>query len=392
MSSEQPTAPDGTIVIDRVTKAFKDVVAVNDVSFQIRGGSFFSMLGPSGCGKTTTLRMIAGFETPDRGRILLQGRDVTWVPPAKRNVNMVFQNYGLFPHMSVIENIAFGPKIKKWSREETRRRVHEVIHTVRLDDLEDRRPAQLSGGQQQRVALARALVNQPAALLLDEPLGALDLKLRKEMQLELKALQARTGTTFIYVTHDQEEAMTMSDTIAVMSAGVVEQLATPRELYQRPASAFVAGFIGTSNLITLRVDRTADGLLVMDLGDGEHILAVDPGGPPQAERTITVRPEWIKFAGDEVGVLDRMTVATATIADVVYLGSVTQLIVELRTGERLTVHRLNDEVGGREPRPGDRVELHWAAEHSFVIGGAGGDERAGDPAGPVPTNEPATAG
>ena len=392
MASDRSTSAEGTIVIDRVTKAFQDVVAVNDVSFQIPGGSFFSMLGPSGCGKTTTLRMIAGFETPDRGRILLQGRDVTWVPPAKRNVNMVFQNYGLFPHMSVFENIAFGPKIKKWSREDTRRRVLDVIHTVRLDDLQDRRPAQLSGGQQQRVALARALVNQPAALLLDEPLGALDLKLRKEMQLELKALQARTGTTFIYVTHDQEEAMTMSDTIAVMNAGVVEQLATPRELYQRPASAFVAGFIGTSNLITLRVDRVADGLLVMDLGDGEHILAVDPGDAPQAERTITVRPEWIKFEEDEAGGRERMTVATATIADVVYLGSVTQLIVELRTGERLTVHRLNDDVGGREPRPGDRVELSWAPEHSFVIGATGLPTSGDDAAGAEPRNEPATAG
>ena len=210
-----------------VTKRFGDVVAVNDVSITIPGGEFFSMLGPSGCGKTTTLRMIAGFEAPDAGRIVLQGADVTHVPPPKRNVNMVFQAYGLFPHMTVGENIAFGPKIKKWSREETRERVAEAIRTVRLDGFEDRRPGQLSGGQQQRVALARALVNRPAALLLDEPLGALDLKLRKEMQLELKDLQQRTGTTFVYVTHDQEEAMTMSDRIAVMNGGVVEQLATP---------------------------------------------------------------------------------------------------------------------------------------------------------------------
>ena len=218
--------------------AFDDVVAVDDVSLTIPGGEFFSMLGPSGCGKTTTLRMIAGFETPDAGRILLQGDDVTHVPPAKRNVNMVFQAYGLFPHMTVAENIAFGPKIKKLGAGRDRRRAcAEVIRTVQLDGLEDRRPNQLSGGQQQRVALARALVNRPAALLLDEPLGALDLKLRKEMQLELKDLQQRTGTTFVYVTHDQEEAMTMSDRIAVMNGGVVEQLATPRELYQRPASA-----------------------------------------------------------------------------------------------------------------------------------------------------------
>ena len=267
MSAIDPTpstAPthEGEIVVDGVTKQFEDVVAVNDVSITIPGAEFFSMLGPSGCGKTTTLRMIAGFETPDAGRILLQGNDVTHVPPAKRNVNMVFQAYGLFPHMTVAENIAFGPKIKKLGRSEIASRLQDVIRTVQLDGLEDRRPNQLSGGQQQRVALARALVNRPAALLLDEPLGALDLKLRKEMQLELKDLQQRTGTTFVYVTHDQEEAMTMSDRIAVMNGGVVEQLATPRELYQRPASAFVAGFIGTSNLIELRIDRRDDVVLV----------------------------------------------------------------------------------------------------------------------------------
>jgi spermidine/putrescine transport system ATP-binding protein len=365
----------GEIVVEACTKRFGDVTAVDAVTLEIPGGEFFSMLGPSGCGKTTTLRMIAGFEMPDEGRILLQGRDVTNVPPAKRHVNMVFQAYGLFPHMTVAQNIAFGPKIQRLGREETATRLAEVIRTVQLEGMEDRRPGQLSGGQQQRVALARALVNRPAALLLDEPLGALDLKLRKEMQLELKELQQRTGTTFVYVTHDQEEAMTMSDRIAVMNLGVVEQLATPRELYQRPASPFVAGFIGVSNLITLRVDRREDGLLAMDLGDGQRILAVDPGDGG-AERTITVRPEWIKLASGEAG--PRASHVGGVVADVVYLGSVTQLIVELRTGERLTVHRLNDEVGAQEPRPGDTVTLHWAAEHSYVIGAAaerGTDER-----------------
>ena len=359
----------GEILVEAVTKRFGDVVAVNDVSITIPGGEFFSMLGPSGCGKTTTLRMIAGFEAPDAGRIVLQGADVTHVPPPKRNVNMVFQAYGLFPHMTVGENVAFGPKIKKWSREETRERVAEAIRTVRLDGFEDRRPGQLSGGQQQRVALARALVNRPAALLLDEPLGALDLKLRKEMQLELKDLQQRTGTTFVYVTHDQEEAMTMSDRIAVMNGGVVEQLATPKELYQRPASAFVAGFIGTSNLIELRVDRRDDGLLTMDLGDGQRILAVAPEGA-SGDATITVRPEWIKLSTGEVG--DRACHVGGTVVDVVYLGSVTQMIVLLPTGERLTVHRLNDEVGADEPRPGQQVMLHWAAEHSYVVGSEAG--------------------
>jgi spermidine/putrescine transport system ATP-binding protein len=370
------------IVLDRVTRSFGDVVAVNGASFSIHAGEFFSMLGPSGCGKTTTLRMIAGFETPDAGRILLEGQDVSHVPPARRNVNMVFQAYGLFPHMTVVENIAFGPKIKKLSREETGARVTEVIRTVQLEGMEDRRPGQLSGGQQQRVALARALVNRPAALLLDEPLGALDLKLRKEMQLELKDLQQRTGTTFVYVTHDQEEAMTMSDRIAVMNGGVVEQLATPRELYQRPASAFVAGFIGTSNLVTMRVDRREAGLLVMDLGEGQRILAVDPGGDAHAECTITVRPEWIRLAGEDVGARERASHVGGTVTDVVYLGSVTQMIVILRTGERLTVHRLNDEVGAVEPRPGERVILHWDAAHSYVIGTA----EPGSPDGAEPVN------
>jgi spermidine/putrescine transport system ATP-binding protein len=373
----QSREPDraGEILVDGVTKRFDDVTAVDDVSITIPGGEFFSMLGPSGCGKTTTLRMIAGFETPDEGRILLQGGDVTAVPPARRNVNMVFQAYGLFPHMTVAENIAFGPKIKKLGRAEIASRLADVVKTVRLDGLEDRRPNQLSGGQQQRVALARALVNQPAALLLDEPLGALDLKLRKEMQLELKELQQRTGTTFVYVTHDQEEAMTMSDRIAVMNGGVVEQLATPRELYQRPATAFVAGFIGTSNLIQLRVDRRADAMLAMELGDGERILAVDPGGSTLAEHaTITVRPEWIKLANGAAE--DRASYVGGTVIDVVYLGSITQLIVVLRTGERLTVHRLNDEVGAIDPRPGEPVMLRWAADHSYIVGSTTSDPTA----------------
>jgi spermidine/putrescine transport system ATP-binding protein len=379
-----PASHEGEIVVDAVTKRFDDVTAVDAVSITIPGGEFFSMLGPSGCGKTTTLRMIAGFETPDAGRILLQGGDVTSVPPAKRNVNMVFQAYGLFPHMTVAENIAFGPKIKKIPRAEIASRMNDVIHTVRLDGLEDRRPTQLSGGQQQRVALARALINRPAALLLDEPLGALDLKLRKEMQLELKELQQRTETTFVYVTHDQEEAMTMSDRIAVMNLGVVEQLATPRELYQRPASAFVAGFIGTSNLIDLRVDRTDAGLLAMDLGDGERILAVDPGsGHGDGRATITVRPEWIKLANGTAS--DRASYVGGTVIDVVYLGSITQLIVLLRTGERLTVHRLNDEIGAVEPRPGESVMLRWAAEHSYIVGSS----PAGEP-GAASAQTPAT--
>ncbi len=374
MSGLERAVPPGRhtdeIVIERVTKRFDDVIAVDDISIDIPGGEFFSLLGPSGCGKTTTLRMIAGFEAPDAGRILLGGGDVTHVPPAKRNVNMVFQAYGLFPHMSVGENVAFGPKIKKWSRAETQERVAEAIRTVQLEGYEDRRPGQLSGGQQQRVALARALVNRPAALLLDEPFGALDLKLRKEMQLELKDLQQRTGTTFVYVTHDQEEAMTMSDRIAVMNGGVVEQLASPRELYQHPATPFVAGFIGTSNLVSFRSDRREGGLLVMDLGEGQRILATAPGGSDGGlpDATITVRPEWIKLSAGHEDATESSV--GGTVVDVVYLGSVTQMIVLLGTGERLTVHRLNDELDADEPRPGEHVRLRWAAEHSYIVGSA----------------------
>src|SRR6188472_2470155 len=286
------------IALEGVTKRFgKAEAAVRDVSLEIGEGEFFSLLGPSGCGKTTTLRMIAGFEVPDEGRIVLQGTDVTTVFSNKRPVNMVFQQYALFPHMSIYDNVAFGLKVKRVPRKEHRGRVLEILRVVSLEGLENRRPAQLSGGQQQRVALARALVNQPAALLLDEPLGALDLKLRKEMQLELKRLQSETGTTFVYVTHDQEEALTMSDWIAVMNGGVVEQLAPPRELYERPATTFVAGFIGTSNLLTLRVDERDGDLAAMRLGDGERILA-RCDLPAGATTQITVRPEKIKL-GDE---------------------------------------------------------------------------------------------
>jgi spermidine/putrescine transport system ATP-binding protein len=354
---------DQGIDIVGVTKLFGDFKAVDDVSFTIRDGEFFTMLGPSGCGKTTTLRMIAGFEEPSHGQILLRGQDVTYVPPAKRNVNMVFQAYALFPHMSVWDNIAFGLQIKKVPKAEIGPRVEEAIATVRLGGFEKRKPGQLSGGQQQRVALARALVNRPAALLLDEPLGALDLKLRKELQLELKHLQTQTQTTFVYVTHDQEEALTMSDRIAVMKDGLVEQIATPRELYERPATPFVAGFIGVSNLIHFRVDRTEAGVAYMDLGEGERVTTSGAPGPGAFD--VTIRPERVKIAtGDSAPTATRVT---GIVKDVVYLGSMTQLIVELRTGEDLVVHRLNDE-GVTDPAVGDRIVLQWAADQAYVIG------------------------
>ena len=236
-----------SIVLDSVTRRFGELLAVDGVSLEIGAGEFFSLLGPSGCGKTTTLRMIAGFEEPDQGRVWLAGEDVTTVSPKRRNVNMVFQDYALFPHMSVADNVGFGLRLRRVDRDEIAARVGEMLAIVRLEGLAGRRPGELSGGQRQRVALGRALVNRPAALLLDEPLGALDLKLRREMQLELKRIQKSTATTFVYVTHDQEEALTMSDRIAVMDGGRVQQLADPRSLYERPDTAFVADFIGTSN-------------------------------------------------------------------------------------------------------------------------------------------------
>jgi spermidine/putrescine transport system ATP-binding protein len=350
------------IVLDRVSRSFGELRAVDDVSLEIGEGEFFSMLGPSGCGKTTTLRVIAGFEEPDAGRVLLAGEDVTLVPARRRNVNMVFQDYALFPHMSVFDNVEFGLRLKRVAREEARGRVAEMLSVVQLEGLGERRPAELSGGQRQRVALARALVNHPAALLLDEPLGALDLKLRREMQLELKRIQKTTGTTFVYVTHDQEEALTMSDRIAVMEGGVVQQLADPRTLYERPRTAFVAGFIGTSNSIRLDVSRRDGELAVMELGEGMRVVAADPGGSADSLR-ITVRPEKIRMGAHANGA---GSLIRGRVVEQIYLGSLSQTVVEIETGERLMVHELNDDETA-PPAPGDQVTLSWAERHSLVV-------------------------
>src|SRR5256884_6655038 len=260
------------IALEGVSKGFGKVAAVNDVSLSVAEGEFFSLLGRSGCGKTTSLRMIAGFEQPDAGRIVLQGEDVTNVRPNRRAVNMVFQHYALFPHMSVYDNVAFGLKVKRVPKDEHRQRVEEILRIVSLEGFEKRRARQLSGGQQQRVALARALVNRPAALLLDEPLGALDVKLRKQMQLELKRIQNELGTTFVYVTHDQEEALAMSDRIAVMNRGRVEQTGSPREIYEHPRTAFVADFIGSLNAFDLRIDELVGAYAVTRLGEDERVV------------------------------------------------------------------------------------------------------------------------
>src|SRR5438132_8670110 len=291
-------AADGSVAIalEGISKGFGETRAVQDVTVAIGEGEFFSLLGPSGCGKTTTLRMIAGFEVPDEGRIVLQGTDVTSGAPNHRPVNMVFQQYALFPHMSIYDNVAFGLKVKRVPRSEHRDRVQEMLRVVELVGLERRRARQLSGGQQQRVALARALVNRPAALLLDEPLGALDVKLRKQMQLELKRIQSELGTTFVYVTHDQEEALAMSDRIAVMNGGKVEQIGSPREIYEHPQTAFVADFIGSLNALAVDVGELVGGFALTRLGEHERIIVpVGDGVRPGDTLRIAVRPERIQI-------------------------------------------------------------------------------------------------
>ena len=354
------------IELERVTRRFEaDRAAVDDVSLRIAPGEFFSLLGPSGCGKTTSLRMIAGFEMPDAGRILIDGEDCTDIPAKQRAVHMVFQDYALFPHMTVAENVAFGLRLKKLPGAEVNERVASGLQSMQLEGLQGRRPAQLSGGQRQRVALARALVNRPAALLLDEPLGALDLKLRKEMQLELKAIQQRTETTFVYVTHDQEEALTMSDRIAVMSDGRVEQVASPKELYERPATRFVADFIGVSNTFSIKVDRRDSGTVSMELGDGRRLVAPDPGQGLEVVE-ITVRPEKIKLEPDPGA--DRECRMEARVLESVYLGSTTQVLLAAETGDRVVVHVLNDEPLPPAVVRGADITVTWSADCSYVIG------------------------
>ncbi len=347
-----------------VSKRFGGVGAVDDVSLEIAEGEFFSLLGPSGCGKTTTLRMVAGFERPDEGRIELHGDDVTTVPANKRPLNMVFQQYALFPHMSVYDNVAFGLKVKKVPRAEHRERVHEMLRVVSLEGLDKRRARQLSGGQQQRVALARALVNRPAALLLDEPLGALDVKLRKQMQLELKRIQNELGTTFVYVTHDQEEALAMSDRIAVMNGGRVEQIGGPREIYEHPRTAFVADFIGSLNAFDFRVDELIGDSAVMRLGEhGRIVVPVDEGHSPGETLRVAVRPERIQI-GAAVG--HGGSRLEGTVAEIVFLGMYTQFHVDTTAG-RFVAHRLADEVLAPLAQ-GSRVALSWEPEQASLLG------------------------
>ncbi len=342
------------VTLRGVVKHFGDVRAVDGLSLEIPRGSFFALLGPSGCGKTTTLRMIGGFEEPTSGQILLGERDVVGLPPYRRDVNTVFQSYALFPHMTVFDNVAFGLERKRAGREETRRRVLEVLELVDLAGREKRKPKQLSGGQQQRVALARAIVNSPRVLLLDEPLGALDMKLRRQMQLELKRIQAELGITFIHVTHDQEEAMTMADTIAVMNEGRIEQLGAPSDLYERPRSAFVAGFLGASNLL----DGTVVAPNLVRLADGTEVRG-DTGGLSGAV-AAGVRPE--KLALDD----RRENVLRGVVRETAYVGVATQVVVATGAGE-VTVFHQNVEAGGLAPAPGSNVSVSWSPEATFVI-------------------------
>ena len=340
---------EAAVRFDNVSRYFGDVKAVDHANLEIRDGEFFSMLGPSGSGKTTCLRMIAGFDRPNSGNIFLYGQDVSDLPPYERNVNTVFQDYALFPHMTVGDNIAYGLMIKGVSKTERYKQVDEMLDLVRLPGLGYRKPSQLSGGQRQRVALARALINHPKVLLLDEPLGALDLKLRQQMQVELKSIQKRVGVTFIFVTHDQEEALTMSDRIAVFNEGKIEQVGTPAEVYERPASPFVAGFVGTSNLISGDVAKRITG----------------------SEQMFSVRPEKIHLSPPNGNVDKNMFSIEGVIRDVVYLGLFTRYLVEIEGGNDLVVVEQNLKSTSMDvlSAKGQKVCLSWQKDHISRVGG-----------------------
>ena len=376
MGSPEPgegDSPEVDVQLRDVTKRFGSLVAVDRVSLDIAKGEFFSLLGPSGCGKTTTLRMIGGFEQPDEGEIRLGGVNVAGLPPHRRDVNTVFQSYALFPHLDVFDNVAYGLRRKKAPKTQIPGRVGKILEIVDLPGFERRKVSQLSGGQQQRVALARALVNQPQVLLLDEPLGALDLKLRKQMQVELKLIQHEVGVTFIYVTHDQEEAMTMSDRIAVMRDGRIEQIGAPEDVYELPATEFVAGFLGASNLLDGTVGD-GDGpfrTIVLESGEKVRVPAERVDGTRGNVR-VGIRPEKIHIRGGEAGAgSDNAIEATVKVSTFVGVSNV--YTVETRTRQRLQVFAQN--LGTSEDRPpaaGDTVVLTWHPEHTFVVRASGG--------------------
>jgi spermidine/putrescine transport system ATP-binding protein len=323
----------GEIQLVRLVKRFGSFTAIDGIDLTIPGGEFFSLLGPSGCGKTTTLRMVAGFEQPTSGNVLLDGVDMAGTPPNKRNVNTVFQSYALFPHLKVFDNVAFGLRRAKVDRAQIKQRVGEALEQVRLSEFGSRKPAQLSGGQQQRVALARALVLKPAVLLLDEPLGALDAKLRRQLQVELKALQEQVGITFLYVTHDQEEAITMSDTVAVMNGGRVEQAASPRQMYEEPSSAFVADFLGVSNLMDAQASGPSGEGVALQLGSGIVVEALSGDVAARGAVKVVIRPERVKIG--PVGAAGTNHVP-AMVSRSVYLGNGVRVIMHLATGQLVT--------------------------------------------------------
>jgi spermidine/putrescine transport system ATP-binding protein len=363
------TGASPSVELESVTKRFGDLVAVRDLDLRLASGEFFTLLGPSGCGKTTTLRMVAGFEEPTDGRILIDGEDVVELPAYKRPTNTVFQTYALFPHLSVGDNVAFGLRRKRAPRDEVKRRVREELERVGLAQQINRRPNQLSGGQQQRVALARALVNYPKVLLLDEPLGALDLKLRKGLQLELKRIQREVGITFLYVTHDQEEALTMSDRIAVMSEGRIEQIGSAEDVYERPDTAFVAGFIGVSNLMPGVVSSGSGERGAVRLDAGVEV-EVPVNGLRQGDRChAVVRPEKLRIATpDQPGSSDGPAV-DGIVESSVFLGTSTQIVVRLTGDVPITVLVPNADEAERQRLPGGgaRVRLSWAPEHTHVV-------------------------
>ena len=359
--------------LERVTKAFKETVAVDDVSIEIREGEFFSMLGPSGCGKTTTLRMIGGFEEPTFGTIYLGDTDVTDQPAYKRNVNTVFQSYALFPHLNVQDNVAYGLKRKKVEHSEIERRVGDMLELVDLPGYGTRKVTQLSGGQQQRVALARALVNHPSVLLLDEPLGALDLKLRKQMQLELKRIQSEVGITFIYVTHDQEEAMTMSDRIAVMNAGKMEQIGAPQDVYELPATSFVAGFLGASNLLEGRVESVDGAEAKVRLKDG-GIVSLPAERLPASSGSVRigVRPEKVEILSSERSTSAATNAVAATVTASTYTGVSTSYECRTEDGSKIVVYVQNFGGDTASARAGEHVSLTWEPQHTFAVAGTDG--------------------
>jgi putative spermidine/putrescine transport system ATP-binding protein len=359
------------IRLSGLRKSYGGVDALSGIDLEVRSGEFFTLLGPSGSGKTTTLRLIAGFERPDGGLVELAGQDVTTVPPNERNVNTVFQDYALFPHMSVGDNVAYGLRVKKVPRPEREQRVTEALAMVRLEGYEGRRPNQLSGGQRQRVALARALVNRPRVLLLDEPLGALDLKLRQQLQVELKRIQSQVGVTFIYVTHDQDEALTMSDRIAVMDRGRVIQVGSPNEVYDEPESGFVAGFVGVSNLLELPVEAVDGNGVTLGLGRSDRVGA-DTRGSLSAGQTaiVTIRPERISISDSRVPASDELCHASGVVRESLYAGPMTRFVVSLDGGGELMVVRQNAHTSfdDAEALRGQAVTLVWGREYTRVIG------------------------